>query len=164
MKKLCLYIMLLAFSVNGFTKMLSHVFDVSTTIDTSLFYDDHLVITGKDASLLIDDGDLFINDDGVFKSSPIILEAHMSSEGIIDIEKYTGETYWSLKNIETYIDLEKKDLSLNITIDNKEFKLNDKYKDIDSTVFLLVSNNEKLDVHAEQNITINLTVFLEPVL
>ncbi|EJN6959335.1 hypothetical protein IHC87_19935 [Photobacterium damselae subsp. damselae] len=164
MKKLCLYIMLLAFSLNGFTKMLSHVFEVSTTIDTSLFYDDHLVITGKDASFPIKNGDLYINDDGTFKSSPIILEAHMSSEGVIDIDKYEGETYWSLEKIETLIDSEKKDIDLDITIDGKVFNLKDRYKDTDSSVSLLVSNHNKIDVHAEQNIATSLTVFLEPVL
>ncbi|HIF9345892.1 TPA: hypothetical protein ACX6RX_004119 [Photobacterium damselae] len=164
MKRVFLYILLLAFSLNGSAKMLSHVFDVSTNIDISLFNYDHLVITGRNGHLPIESGILIISVGGIFTSSIMFLEAHLSSDGVIDVDKYDGETYWTLNKKEIFIDSEIKNIPFDVTIDGQEFNLNDKYKDSDSSVELTVQNKNTIDVNAEQKIKVQLTLFLEPVI
>ncbi|WP_341489493.1 hypothetical protein WAX86_18980 [Photobacterium damselae subsp. damselae] len=163
MKYIYIYIFMLLSPCLTFAKIISHTFDVSTFIDTSLFYDEILVITGKDGLLPINSGDLFINEDGTFVSSTLVLEAHKSVDGIMELDKFHGETLWSLLKSETLIDADVKDLDLIVKIDGENLEVGSKYKEIDSSVTLKIENIEKIDdLKVGQTITSILTILLEP--
>ncbi|ODA24077.1 hypothetical protein [Photobacterium damselae] len=162
MKYMYIYIFILLSPCLTFAKVFPHTFDVSTNIDTSFFYDETLVITGVDGLLPINDGELFINKDGTFISDSLILEAHKSIDDIIDVDKYDGETLWTVTNVKTFIDSEVKNLDLIIKVDGEILQVKEKHKDEDSRISLQVENKEKIDkLKAGQKITSILTILLE---
>ncbi|MGR5184426.1 hypothetical protein ACPV3S_02745 [Photobacterium damselae] len=162
MKYIFIYIFILLSPCLTYSKILPHAFNVSTNIDTSLFYSEKLVITGKDGLLPIEKGELFINKNGTFISSYLILEAHKSVDDIIESDRYDGETLWTLTNVDTYIDSEFYNLDLIVKINGDVFQIGKKYKNENSRITLQVENKEKIDkLKAGQQITSILTVLLE---
>ncbi|HIF9291719.1 TPA: hypothetical protein ACX6Q0_003773 [Photobacterium damselae] len=162
MKYIYIYIIILLSPFFTFAKIIPHTFDVYTIIDTR-FFGDTLAITGKDGLIPIDNGELFINKDGTFISSDLILEAHKIENGIIDINKYSGNTLWSLIKSETFVESIIKDIKLHINIDGENFEVGHKYLVQDSSITLNIDNVEKIEgLNPGQTITSVLTILLEP--
>ncbi|HIF9185169.1 TPA: hypothetical protein ACX6R5_000179 [Photobacterium damselae] len=159
-----IYILILLLPYLTFAKTVSHIFDVSTVIDTDFFYDESLVITGVNGMLPIDSGELFVNKDGTFTSNSLVLEAHkMGAGGIPEHDKFEGKTLWSLLKTETYVDSDIKDINLMVTVDDEKLEVGNKHKDEDSSINIKIENVEKIDgLKAEQIITSVLTILLEP--
>ncbi|HIF9110963.1 TPA: hypothetical protein ACX6SG_003812 [Photobacterium damselae] len=162
MKYIYMYIFVFLFPCFTHAASIPHHFNVSTEIDT-VFFSDNLIITGENGTIPIDDGELFVNKDGTFTSSEVVLEAHKIYHGVIESNKYLGDTLWSLAGVVTFIDSEVKNIDLKIDINGNEFKSGNKYTIHDSDVSLNVENKNKiLGLSPGQTIATELTIMLEP--